>query len=360
MLELHADDARRRHEHLIGRAPDARGCRAAAMSRATSMPASPVHALAQPLLMTIAAACPPEPAPDVRARRTTGRGHGLIGREHRRRRTRARRRNQRQGPAARRGDAGLLDSAATRRRLGIPAASVTPPSTICDTNRTLGATATRRGGPRPVRRPRRRRAARSHHRVLLAPCGTAGTSTQSVAIFSGSQRCGTIEKFWRTKNRASCVKAHRRSRTRRSARAGAARRPAARRGRRDGTVRRPTSDRTSRDARRERRQLRAGLDVAVDARRSTNRCRVPAELFELARQQVSFRDVRADQRGAAPRRLSAVAGSHDQISQRSCPPMTPIVNPPNVVRESRRPRRRRRSLTICGGSSRIDGRSPCD
>ncbi len=50
---------------------------ACAISRATARPASPVHALAQPLFTTTAAACPPD-AREVLAGDDDGRGDGAC------------------------------------------------------------------------------------------------------------------------------------------------------------------------------------------------------------------------------------------------------------------------------------------
>src|SRR4030095_15380988 len=85
-----------------------------------------------------------------------------------------------------------------------PRGVVTPPSipTACVTSTAPS------GNGRPVD-GRRRRAVprdfvqRQHHGVLTA-FWNSGQDRQSVVIFSGTERCGTIEKFCRTKNRASC------------------------------------------------------------------------------------------------------------------------------------------------------------
>ena len=57
--EIDADDAGRCDEHLLGTAPTWRATNST-VERATAMPASPVHALAHPLLQTIALARPPD------------------------------------------------------------------------------------------------------------------------------------------------------------------------------------------------------------------------------------------------------------------------------------------------------------
>ena len=117
--------------------------------------------------------------------------------------------------------------------------------------------------------------------------------TQSVAIFSGSQRCGTMEKFWRTKKRASCVKAHKRLE------AGGGRAAAELvdepRGQADPTEPFGDDQRTDfADARGERRQLGAGLQLSADFAHHEP-VRVAAQIIQIARQQMALARVRGNQ-----------------------------------------------------------------
>ena len=77
-----ADDAGRRHQHLLGRAPDERGGFGRHLARDLACPSSPVQAFAQPLLTMIARAVPPDRA---RCSRETSdrRRLRVVGREDR-------------------------------------------------------------------------------------------------------------------------------------------------------------------------------------------------------------------------------------------------------------------------------------
>ena len=91
----------------------------------------------------------------------------------------------------------------------------------------------------------------------------SGQPTQSVAIFSGSHRCGTMEKFWRTKKRASCVKAQSVSNPAAFARLRSSSTQPRRQA--DATEILRDDERTDfRHPRRQRRQFRARLDRPVD------------------------------------------------------------------------------------------------
>ena len=165
----------------------------------------------------------------------------------------------------------------------------------------VGSRAGRRSGDGDTRRVGRRRGRTARRRGAAAPSrtarsgGTAGSSTQSVAIFSGTHRCGTIEKFWRTKNRASCVNAHSVSKPAASrARAQLVDEPRGEadaaeivRRRRATALRRPSLDSGASSAH----ALMLAADVADD-----EPVGVPAQLVELARQQVALALMRADQR----------------------------------------------------------------
>ena len=104
-VELDADDAGRRHQHLLRAAPDVDATKSAVL-RATARPSGPVQALAQPLLTTMAR----DASAGLRARCSRahehGRGLGLVRREHARRRRRCVGHDERQVEGV-----GLLDAA---------------------------------------------------------------------------------------------------------------------------------------------------------------------------------------------------------------------------------------------------------
>ena len=258
---MHADHAGRRDEHLFARAADASPPSPRPSPCAALRPASPVQALAQPLFTTIACARPPD-AIEVLARDDDRRGHGLVGREDGRRRHGLVRGDEREierrGPLRRR----LLDAA---RHTGRAEAARGRHAALVDVAY---------HGSIPITRPRRagRSAGVAAYRGISRSGSTiaywshvrnSGQLTQSVAIFSGSQTCGTIEKFCRTKNRASCVNAQS------DLEAGGAA-PVAQfadepRGQADAAeVLRDDQRPHFRHARRQRRQLGARLDDAAD------------------------------------------------------------------------------------------------
>ena len=81
-VELHADHAGRRHEHRGRRRQPSAAAVRSAIALACAIPSAPVHALAQPLLTTIAAARPPERGEPV-SRDEDRRGLREVGREDR-------------------------------------------------------------------------------------------------------------------------------------------------------------------------------------------------------------------------------------------------------------------------------------
>ena len=232
----------------------------------------------------------------VLARHDDRRRDGLVRREHRRGRRRARRRRSAPGRAAPTAAAGLRRlmphaTPAARKPAGRGHAAVD----VLNHVSILAFVMRRRTGERRPA-PRTSSTSRSdhHHRVLLAAAEQRAASTQSVEIFSGSHRCGTIEKSWRTKNRASCVNAHSISKPAPS-RAGAARPTsrAARPTRRKSSD--TTSERTSATRAGQRRQFGARLNFAVHFAHDEPAARAGGARRDRAAA-VSFEGVRRNQR----------------------------------------------------------------
>ena len=215
---------------------------------------------------------------------------------------------------------------------------------------------------------------RQHHRVLLA----ASEERTGRAVPGNLLRQPHVrhdrevlahEEPRVVRERATACRSPRRSR-------GAAARPrAARPGRRARTSRDTTSDRTSATAPRQRRQLRARragpADVAHD-----EPGRVPANLVEISRQQMSFGLMLANQRvqrlgiagvarliliariaALAPRRCSSlrcrVIGSRPSSSRGSRIPTFALARGTERLLQNRHASSTSCSVTMYGGSSRI-------
>jgi hypothetical protein len=163
------------------------------MSRATFIPFGPVHAFAHPLLTTIAFRAAAR-ACKMLARDHDRRRDRLIRREHGRRRYGLTGRDQRE--VERRGPVVLLLLDPARDTCGAEAPRRGNAAFDVTNHRRLRqATATRRSGA-AVEAAAARDCSRSDSIMACCPHFlNSGQPRQSVVIFSGSQTCGTIEKF---------------------------------------------------------------------------------------------------------------------------------------------------------------------
>ena len=148
-----------------------------------------MQALAQPLLTTIARAVPPD-AREMLARHEHRRGLRAVGRED------GRRGGGRVGDEQREIEClpfALMPALTPAARN--PRGAVTPPAIARDRDAVImtSVSVADRRAARVAALGVERRVERHDHRVLAA-LRNCGHFTQSVKIFSGSQRCGTIEK----------------------------------------------------------------------------------------------------------------------------------------------------------------------
>ena len=209
-LQVDADHAGRRDQHLLGRRSPTAAAVSAAISRASAMPCGPVQALAQPLLVTMARRLAAGRRPGASSHTSTGAALARLVVK-----TPAALRRRVADDAAARSGLPLALMPQCRPLARKPDGAVMPPANGDAISATAGPHGGARAGARlGMRLPRQvqddRRTGRS--------CGTAGTSG-SRARSSPAPRCAARSRSpSRTKKRGSCANAHRRANPSRRAR----------------------------------------------------------------------------------------------------------------------------------------------